>query len=424
MQNRRSFLIKSSAALLGLFTPIISEAQNGFPFKMVEDLSNESWSNIRKLFPLNTERSFLNNGTMGPSPYHVVQAVHDAIDHINTSAVYGGGKAKAKLALSQLLNIKPSELALTHNVTEGINIAAWGIPLKKGEEVIVTDHEHVGNGLPWLHRARFSNAKVRVLRLQDTAEKTLEELKKLINSKTRIIAVPHVTCTTGQVLPVKQICELAKKKNIWSAIDGAHGVGMMPLDLKDLGCDVYSSCCHKWLLGPKGTGVLFVSEECQEKLKAVFVGGYSGLDWNVHREAPFISDTHTTAAHKYHYGTQDASRYYGINSAVEFHNSVGPKRVYNRILELQKYLQMKLGELNAPIEVLTPSEQVSRCGITTFRFKEITNKHLRTELNKAKIIVRYIAESELDALRISTHIYNQKSEIDRLIVELNRIVKS
>jgi len=422
MHNRRTFLLKGGAGLLGLFIPEVLSAGHPLPETPKIDLAGKSWKEIRSHFDLSQDVTFLNNGTMGPSPRMVVERIKQSLDHTNARAVYGGGKKLAKSSLAEFLQVDVKEIALTHNVTEGINISAWGLPLKKGDEIILTDQEHVGNGLPWLHRAKTDKLKVKILRLKPTASETLDALKSLIGPKTKVVAVPHITCTTGQVLPVKEICSLAKKKGVISVIDGAHGTGMIPLNLKDIGCDIYASCCHKWLLGPKGTGYLYVSEPCQDKLMALFVGGYSGLKWSVHKEETYVSAEYTTFAHKYHYGTQDAAPYFGIGTAVDFNTSIGKDRIFKRIKSLNQYLLDGVVELKHSVEILTPQEDESRGGVLSFRFAGINSSNLKKELDKKGIVVRHVAESDLDALRVSTHLYNFEEEIDNLLYELKRLL--
>ena len=160
--------------------------------------------------------------------------------------------------------------------------------LRKGDEVILTDQEHVGNALPWLNRQRLEGIVIRSFHPEDTAEKVLAQVKKLINPKTKVIAIPHIPCTTGQVYPIKEICEIARNAGVMTLIDGAHGAGMLNLNLKDLGCDIYSSCCHKWLLGPKGTGFMYVRKDLIENSSALFVGGHSDTGWTLNTEEQSI----------------------------------------------------------------------------------------------------------------------------------------
>ncbi len=423
MTDRRSFIRNGSAGLLALFLPQTrADWDDSCKFKGPDtDRSERSWKQIRREFPLQKDPVFMNNGTMGPSPKPVIDAFHDAVMYTNVSAKYGGGEKEAVSALSTLLHCDEEELALTHNVTEGINTAVWGIPLKAGDEVILTDQEHVGNGLPWVYRAKKDRLQIKAISLGKTAEETLDLLKAAVGPKTKVIAVPHIPCTNGQVLPIKDICTFAREKGIYSLIDGAHGTGMMQLNLHDMGCDVYASCCHKWLLAPKGTGYVYVRKEFQETLETLYVGGHTGLKWSVHKDHPFVADEFTHGAHKYYYGTQSRALYMGIEAAVKYHLSIGPERIEARIRELNQYLYSGLQDFGDRIEFMTPEEAISRCGVVSFRFPGKDNAELKKALGKSGFIVRYVPESDLNCMRVSTHIYNSEDEIDTLLSTLKRL---
>ncbi len=415
--NRRNFL--RSAALLAASSVTEMEA---FAAKQELDTSGDLiaeddekyWSNVRQLFPLTKDYAYLNNGTMGPSPYPVIDAVHKGMMLEDQEGRYGGWEETTK-RLAAFVGANDDEIALTHNVTDGINIACWGLPLKKGDEVILTTHEHVGNAFPWLNRQKLDGIVIKTFTPASTADETLNRINALINKNTRVIAAPHVPCTQGQILPVKEICKLAKDKGLFSFVDGAHGPGMLMLDLHDIGCDVYASCTHKWMLGPKGTGFLYVRKDFQNTLQTYFVGGGSdNAKWNM-ATTPIIMGEYAESAHRYYGGTQSSGLYKGVVAAIDFMESIGMQNVHNRIKSLGKYTQDKMLELNGKVELLTPTEERSRCAVNGFRVKgvEYTRFYETCGLNKVRI--RSVAENGLNSLRVSTHIYNSKSEIDALI---------
>lgn len=415
--NRRNFL--RSAALLAASSVTEMEA---FAAKQELDTSGaliaeddeKYWSNVRQLFPLTKDYAYLNNGTMGPSPYPVIDAVHKGMMLEDQEGRYGGWEETTK-RLAAFVGANDDEIALTHNVTDGINIACWGLPLKKGDEVILTTHEHVGNAFPWLNRQKLDGIVIKTFTPASTADETLNRINALINKNTRVIAAPHVPCTQGQILPVKEICKLAKDKGLFSFVDGAHGPGMLMLDLHDIGCDVYASCTHKWMLGPKGTGFLYVRKDFQNTLQTYFVGGGSdNAKWNM-ATTPIIMGEYAESAHRYYGGTQSSGLYKGVIAAIDFMESIGMQNVHNRIKSLGKYTQDKMLELNGKVELLTPTEERSRCAVNGFRVKGVEYTRFYETCGLNKIRIRSVAENGLNSLRVSTHIYNSKSEIDALI---------
>lgn len=376
--------------------------------------NEEYWKMLRLQFPLQSSLIYLNNGTMGISPYSVIEAIYNKIISINTKGQYGGGDHETIEALAKFTGADKDEIAFTHNVTEGNNIIAQGLPLKKGDEVILTTHEHVGGALPWLNRAKNDGIILKAVNLGNTADETLANIEKIINKKTKAIAVPHIPCTTGQVLPAKRIATLAKEKGIFSFFDGAHGAGMLNLDLHEIGCDFYSSCCHKWMLGPKGTGFLYIKKEKLEFLKPVMVGAYSDSGWDMLSNPPTMNG-YCGNAHRFYYGTQSAELYEGIQAAIKFHDTIGKQNIEDRVKYLTKYFRENLKNLGSNIEIVTPEEDVSRAAVTGFRMKNITMQKFQEAASKENIIIRIVPENNVNVIRVSTHIYNQKSDIDKLL---------
>lgn len=382
--------------------------------KIIAPDDEQYWTNARKLFPLTDKRAYLNNGTMGPSPYSVIEAIKAGMTKNDVDGEYNGYE-KSKVALARFVNADKSEIALTHNVTEGINITCWGVPLKKRDEVIVTDHEHVGNALPWLNRQKLHGIKLVSFSPASTAAETLDRIESLITRKTRVIAIPHMPCTQGQIMPVKEVCKLARDKGIFSCIDGAHGPGMLPIDLHDMGCDTYASCGHKWMLGPKGTGFLYVRKDFQDTLQPYFVGGGSvSGEWDVTTSENYIPE-YVDGAHRYFGGTQSLGHSKGLIAAVEFMEVIGMQNVFNRIKHLGKYTQDSLMRYSDKVELITPAEERSYCGINGFKLKKADFKQFNNHCYEHRVRIRAVPESGLNSFRVSTHIYNSKDEIDRLM---------
>jgi cysteine desulfurase/selenocysteine lyase len=422
--NRRKFLQQSSAALLGtVVLPSFSTNMQATPLAKVEGNiapSDETyWSMVRQQFPLNKDLAYLNNGTMGPSPYPVIEAVKKGMMDGDVNGSYGGWEAtQAKLA--KFVGADENEIALTHNVTDGINIVCWGLPLKKGDEVIMTTHEHVGNAFPWLNRQMVHGIVIKVFTPASTAEETLERVKALYTKKTRAVAVPHIPCTQGQVLPAKEICTWAKENGLFAFIDGAHGPGMLLLDLHDMGCDAYASCSHKWMLGPKGTGFLYVKKSFQQTLQTYFVGGGSDNGkWNM-ASTPIATGAYADSAHRYYGGTQASGLYKGVDAAIDFIETIGMANIHERIMYLSSYAQAELLKFGDKVELITPTEVRSRAGVNGFRIKGVNFNDFYKTCADNKVRIRVVQENSLNSLRMSTHIYNTKEEIDRLMALIQK----
>ncbi|MEO6721022.1 MAG: aminotransferase class V-fold PLP-dependent enzyme [Ferruginibacter sp.] len=423
MPGRREFVKTFTKGIGGaLLVPVNTQWPVSTSMSQPKSMDNEAyWRFVRTCFPLKNDFVFLNNGTMGPSPYQVIEEEARVNMDINASAQYGGKKEEALTDMARFVKVKKENIAFTHNVTEGINIGVWSLNLNKGDEVIISTHEHVGNAVPWLNRAKLDGIVLKPIPILPTAEAMLDAVKKAITKNTRVIALPHITCTTGQVLPIKEICSLARMNNIFTIVDGAHGPGMLPLDLHDMGCDMYASCCHKWMLGPKGTGFVYIRDEYIEKAIPKFIGAYGDTGWDMLSNPPKING-YVATAHRFFYGTQSASQYAGISAAIKFHEQIGIDKIERRIQELSGYLQQQLLAFgNDKIEMLSPVETASRGGSISFKLKKMDYSAVQKKCAQENIIVRGVPENGINCLRVSTHIYNNFQELDKLLALLKSL---
>ena len=413
--SRRTFIRTVTGGMVGgamLYAfPPDARAKYILALDETVDPADESfWGFVRGQFPLSRDVTYLNNGTMGPSPYVVIDAVKSEMEEVDRLGRYGGWDA-ARPKLAAFVNAAEEEIALTHNVTEGICIVAAGLPLRAGDEVILTDQEHAGNAIPWLARARRDAIVIRYFSPAPTAAGTLERISALINSRTRVIAVPHVTCTTGHVLPGAAISALGREKGIWVMLDAAHTAGMMPLDVKALGCDFLASCGYKWLLGPKGTGFLYVRKEMVEVLEPHWVGGGVDTAWDVRKGTLTLR----TDARRFDFATQSSALYVGLGAAIDFLHHLGIENVARRGRSLAGRLRSRLQELGDRVEILTPSEEGGYGSVLGFRLKHYPFDRLQQLLlEKHGIVTRAVPENGLNSNRLSTHCYNTPAEVDRV----------
>ena len=416
--SRRRFIQQLSGGMVGTLALAALPARSAaLPLPPVDGIvppgDEAYWSAVRKQFPLTHDRVYFNNGTLGPSPTPVIDATRAALDAIDATGEYAGWET-ARPKIAAFTGVEESEIALTHNVTEGINIIAGGLSLSRGDEVIMTNHEHVGNALPWLNRMRLDGVVIRTFTPAMTADENLERVNDLITSRTRVIAVPHITCTAGLVLPVAEIARLGHDKGLLVFFDGAHGPGTTPLDLRAMGCDFYASCGHKWLCGPKGTGFLYVRKELLDIVQARWVGGYSDKGWDLTVTPPEFQG-YVPTAHRYDFGTQNAALSIGLAAAVEFMGKIGMENVAQRGRMLATRLQEGLLALGERVEMLTPTEARSRGPIIGFRLKNIAYDAFGAHAVKRGFRIRLVPESHLNSIRISTHIYNSPAEVDAFL---------
>lgn len=417
--DRKKFL-KSAAALTlvsGLSFPASAEQ---IELDIFDTNGQPDWVRIRKNFKIHKQITYLNNGTIGVVPDFINKEIYKQFEYNAYRCAYPAYAEMENLrkSISSVVGTDYKNIAITKNVTEGINIACWGIDLKAGDEVLMTKHEHAGGCLPWIYRANTEGIVIKTFDLASTSEETLSNFKKAITPKTKVTAIPHIPCSIGQILPVKEMCNYARGLGIITAVDGAHPLGMIQFNIDDIGCDYYSGCLHKWLLGPVGVGFFYVNPAILNKTKIKNIGAYSLDKFDMTLEKPTIGEL-VNEAQRFSPGTFCGPLYNASIKSIEWYKSIGIENIERRVKALGKYTQDRLGEFSKDIEVLTPSEDISRAAQTAITFKNA--KHSGAEFNSFvrmtpyNVIVRHVHEAGLNAVRISTHYYNSEKDIDKLI---------
>ncbi len=310
--------------------------------------------------------------------------------------------------LARTFGASADEIALTHSTSEGINIASWSLNWKKGDEVVISNQEHPANIVPWYNlRDRFGIG-IRAADL-NTGTRLVPEIEKQLTSSTRMVSISHVSRNNGRALRRDECAHLAdmlRRRDIRFHLDGAQGPGCIPVDYHALGCDYYSTCGHKWLLGPKGTGSLFVEAEALDRTSLSWTGSHS------HDE--FDYEGHYTLkpeASRFEYGTRALADFAGYDRAVTWMEELGFHRIYDRIQELVSHAIERADSING-FGVSSPREINDRSGVFVLRLPEGCDVwkmyfYLRDEEYTHASPVR----DERD-LRLALHFFNTKEEID------------
>jgi len=373
----------------------------------------EQWQAVRDQFLLEPGYVYLNTGGLGPSPLPVIAAVNTAWRELEKRSETGHGRrAEVRKQACEFLGCAEDEFALTRNATEGMNLVARGLALESGAEVLMTTHEHPGGAMPWFALAEGHDISIKTFEPGSGGDDTLERLTAALTSRTRVVMVCHVTCTLGTVLPIPEIAALCRERGILCVIDGAQAPGQIPVDLRALGCDFYVASAHKWLLGPKGTGFLFVREEMLDRWRPSHVGAYSddGFDLAAGR----FERLRPASASEY--GTRNTPLVLGCGAALQFLSTIGIDRVAERSAGLAQRLRGHVEPISG-VEVLTPAATEARAAILTFRLPASGGDPwdwcnvLRTEHG---FRLRPVGEAGLMAVRASTHVFNDEDEVDRL----------
>ncbi len=376
-----------------------------------ESLSLQSWEELRKQFPLQDSRVYFNTGGIGAAPYPVIQAVQDVLLRYQTLGEPGHDVFAATHApLAGFLGCSPEDLALNRNATEGNSTIAFGLRLKPGDEVILDNEAHPGGAIPWMALQKEYGIKVKVFSPSSISiSENIKAVKALWTPKTKVVQVSHVTSPSGIRMPVQEIGEWVRQKGMWFHVDGAQSAGMFPFSLRDLQCDSFAASAHKWMLAPHGIGFLWIDPTRRDRVIPTDIGAYSNGDY----ELPLTLSYHPTAQ-RYEAGTQDETKAAGLVAAITFLNQLDMHQVAEHGFGLARFLNQELRSF-LPIEVLSPKNPLLASSITTFRHRAGNTGLLLAHLSEHGFRVRSVTEANLNAIRVSTHIYNNMDECIRLL---------
>jgi|Deesub1362B_J571_1020462.scaffolds.fasta_scaffold00555_4 selenocysteine lyase/cysteine desulfurase len=415
--NRRLFL-ESIGKGIGLGIIITSFGQNTIKnleavTQKISGLSPEQaamnedfWFQIRRCFTISRGLINLNNGGVCPSPRMVTEAVCRYTWEQEEAPVYTmwkilePQKETIRRGLARLFGCDPEEIAIVRNASEAMEILLLGIDLKPGDEVLTTTQDYPRMLTTLEQRARREGIKIRKIKIP-TPPKNLDEIverfEKEIGPKTKIILISHIIFLTGQIMPVKEICELASARGIEVFVDGAHSFAHIDFKQKDLGCDYFGTSLHKWLLAPKGTGMLYIKKDKIRKIWPLMAAPEDMKD-NIRKFEEI--------------GTHPASIYLAIGDALTFHNGIGSKRKEARLRFLKNYWAKKLK--NIPnIRFHTSLEKEQSCALCTVEIVGIEPEKIANYLWKNHhIIVAPIKHEEFQGIRVTPNIYTSLQELD------------
>ena len=384
-----------------------------------KSLSEESfWKSIRKDYLLKKDYVNLENGYYCFIPQPTLNKYLEHVKRINFEGSYymrnqlDLDKRKTAERLSNLVNCDKDELAITRNTTESLDLIISGFPWEKNDEAIfaIQDYGSMQEMFKLTAKRRgIVNKIISVPNQPENDEEIVSLYEQQITKKTKLIMVSHMINITGQILPVKKICEMAHSYNIDVLVDGAHCVGHIDVDIKDLNCDYYGSSLHKWLSAPLGTGLLFVKKEKISKIEPILAG-------HVHQRDNIMRLNHI--------GTHPVHSDLAINDAIDYLESIGIERKQNRLRYIQRYWSDKLRFKNNII-INTPTEIQRSCGIANIGVKNKTPDELSKILfNEYSIFTVAIDYANVKGCRITPNIYTNEEELDYFVESIIKIASN
>ena len=374
-----------------------------------EDVAQDEdfWREIQAAFDIDRGMINLNNGGVAPSPRAVnaafqrYLAVSNQAPAITMWAWIEPEIEAVRRRLAANFGCDPEEMAITRNASEALEIVQLGLPLQRGDEVLTTTQDYPRMITTWKQRERRDGIVLKQITFPvppPSQEDLARRIEAAITPRTKVIHVCHITNLTGQIFPVKQICQLGRARGIEVIVDGAHAYAHFPFNRDELDCDYYGTSLHKWLTAPIGTGFLYVRRAKIAKL------------WPMMAAPPEMNDN----IRKFEeIGTHPAANHNAIVEALDFLDGIGPERKAARLRFLRDRWAKRLERVPG-VKLLTPYDPAQSCGLASFTPGQLdVGKLAGFMIDRHRIIVTPIAHPEFNCLRITPNVYTTLAEVDR-----------
>ena len=397
----------------------------------LENDDTEKLKTIQEQMPATKACRYLNTGTNGPLPRVTADVMKQVIDKEFNEGRYlpfikelYADMDKTRALLAGIVGASAEEIALTRSATEALNIVFWGLHWQPGDEVITTNIEHPA-GLAPLSLVRQRHGLVAKYIDVPWGEKYNDEqilagVERLITPRTRLMLVSHVSFSTGITFPLRDLAELCHRHNVYVLVDGAQGVGAIPVHMHELGVDFYAIAGRTWLCGPEGIGALYIAKDRISEVDPTFISPSSirdRHDLDIH--SPYVIPAPFAA--RYHLATaMNSAILLGFQKSLEYLSELGMDWITRRIPALAKYVRGLMADI-PEIEFITPANK--EAGFIHFHVKGWDPTDLCGIMNKQGFMIRPVPKQHLPApARISTGFYNTKEELDQFVESLIEVI--
>ncbi|MGH9384171.1 MAG: aminotransferase class V-fold PLP-dependent enzyme [Vicinamibacterales bacterium] len=427
--SRRGFLRGAVAAVAGSALPgsllskrlhavgdqVMAPTLSARDLKIAGVPDEAYWWKVRSQFNIIDGMTFMNNGTEGPVPRVVTEANERYFREIaeNPSNNYRREEVdQVRAALANFVGALPEEIAVTRSTTEGMNIFAHGLEWKAGDEVLYCSHEHGGGIGPYATLAKRYGIKPVIVDIPSppqSVDQIVGLYERAITPRTTAIMVSHITYVTGLITPVKELADLAHRRGLLISVDGAHPLGMLDLNLKEMNVDHYAAAGQKWMMCGTGTGLCYVKRDVQDRV------------WPLMGPPGDPKD----GAKKYEaFGQRDVPSALGMAAAVDLQLAIGKKNVEARGRQLSS--RLRAGLKNIPgVKLWTSEDPKFAAGLTLFSVRDVPMDNVQKAiLSRDRIYIRTMTTGKLNACRAATHIYNMPEEVDRLIDSVKHVAEN
>jgi cysteine desulfurase/selenocysteine lyase len=388
--------------------------------------SSMTFDQLRQDLPLTQKVAYFQSGGHGPTPDSVIKVVHDNMIYLNhngypvpeTRQVLEERENSVRRQLSDFLNVKTAELAWTPNTSQAIQQILHSIHWQPGDEFVISSAEHITTKRAGQALEEYYGAVVKTIPADEGDETLLEALQLVLTERTRLVCLSQVTTLDGRRLPISEAASIAHQQGVPVMVDGAQSLGQYLVDVTALGCDFFVGSGHKWLLGPRGLGFIWVAPERIPGFRPGFIPDHD-LWLEPGEPRPPI-----TAATRVELGTCDLAKRIGLGRAVEIMTSLGLDRIEAHVVQLANDLVREVEQWPGA-KIVTPEEPGRASGLLAVTFDGYDEPrlcNLIAELMQKRIVVKF--QPELTAMRISIASFNNTDEVGRLLDTLKNLILS
>ena len=370
-------------------------------------LDEDYWTTIQQAFSVTRGIVNLNNGGVSPSPRIVTEAFvrytwqqEDATAYTMWQILEPQSET-IRTGLAEIFGCDAEEIAITRNASESLEILLMGLDLRSGDEILTTTQDYPRMLTTLKQRELREGLKLKLIKIPIAPNNTDDiaaAFERALTPKTKVILISHMINLTGQINPVRKVCEMARARGIETIVDGAHSFAQFDFKRDDLQCDYFGTSLHKWLYAPKGTGMLYVKKEKIPKVWALMAS----------------EDKNKNDIRKFEeIGTHSAAMRLAIGEAVLFHNAIGAKRKEARLRYLSRYWMNQLKDI-PKVGFNTSFDDTQSCAIANFKIDGVDPVQLGGYLMaKHKIFTTPIVHDEFSGIRITPNVYTTLWELDR-----------
>jgi selenocysteine lyase/cysteine desulfurase len=371
----------------------------------------EFWELVRAQFPLRPGLTYMNAANLCPSPFVVSDAVTtytrdiDADPSFQNRAKFSSLHERVIESLAAHIGASPDEVVVTRNTSESNNSVLNGLTLGRGDEVVIWDQNHPTNNVAWDVRAQrygFTVTRVTTPARPQSRDDLLQPFVAAMTPRTRVLAVTHISSVSGMALPVGPLCAAARERNILSLVDGAQAFGFLDLDLHAMGCDFYTASAHKWFMGPKEAGLLYVRRELAPRIWPTVVG--VGWDGAKDRGARRFSTL----------GQRDDAALVAVGAATAFHQRIGAAVIESRVRELAALLKRELAARVSGLQMHTPADPALSGGVVIFGVSGIEPRPGYDALYQKHNVAGATSGGSFPGIRLCPHVYTTRAEMARV----------